>query len=591
MQHIQTKRPPRDYQLACVQATLASPAKDKYYVLPTGTGKTRVLTLLIEELQQQGRVLVVAHRKELIEQTASSIREDIPGSDVGIVMAEQNDCSARVVVGTIQTLAPGRVEELFKGQLWLDPSAMNFSGLLIDECHHCIPKSAYTSLIEAMRIRCPEIQVIGCTATPYRSDKATMQEVLPVCTFFRDIATMQERGWLCPLEWQSVRIPMLLDLMKTSSIGGEKDYNADELYKQISPQTAYIVEQTAPHFGKRPAMVFACNVAHAYELADAYNAWARHDPEWQGLRNSGDPFAMALDGTTPKQIRDSMLKAWKAGAFQVMVNCALFIEGFDYIPLPPNKNGLGTVVIASPTMSPSRYLQMVGRGTRLKPGGGDFQDCLVFDVAQNANLLETKQITLPRVMPSRPADLDEQIEQEKPVRFGDPQEKERKIKLIRLQDFGSVSWAAWGHRANGNLYYCGLGGDKTTGRAYAVILPTSRGDGLFYGYVLSKITKEWDVRMIVDQAKPLTELAHHYNHLLSINGRKNLVSKDAPWRHMPASEKAVRYLWSQDAALGQQARETYWTGEQVSFELDWLTIRGQVGRLQYMLAKEATEGP
>lgn len=569
------KRPARDYQLACVQATLASPDRDKYYVLPTGTGKTRVLTLLIEQLMQAGRVLVVAHRKELIEQTAQSIREDIPSCDVGIVMAEKNETWCDVVVGTIQTLRGARLtRDVLSKQYLFAETTKPFVAVLIDECHHVVPGSNYEWLIQAVREKYPDCQVIGCTATPYRSDKVTMQSILPTCTFYRSIADMQEKEWLCPLEWQSVQIPLMLDSLTVSSISGEKDYNADALYEQISPQTQYIVEQTAPHFGNRPAMVFSCNVAHAEELAVAYRS--------AGLK------ALSLNGEDHKTYRAEYLRLWKEGRIQVMCNCALFTEGFDYTPLPPNKNGLGALVIAAPTMSPSKYLQMLGRGTRLKPAGGDFQDCKVFDVAQNANLLETRQITLPKVMPYQVTDLDELIKQKQPIRFGDKAEKQRQVKLIKLQDFGSVSWAAWGYRPNGNVYYCSLGQDqKKKESSYALILPSGRGDGLFYGYILLEQRYEWSWHQLVERPKPLTELAHHFNHVLSIHGRKNLVSKEALWRSQPASPKSLAFLARKDEELGQLARDCFWTGEQVSFEISWLLIRSQVSRLQLALAKEA----
>src|SRR5712692_2519910 len=173
-------RPPRDYQLQAVESitrTINQGYRECYYALPTGVGKTRIMTMLIDIYRNQGRVLVIAHRKELIEQTAASIRDDIENIGVGIVMAEKNEIDKQVIVGTWQSLTPTRLEAVFSGAL--GHPLEHFSLVLFDESHHAIAGSAYERIADQVRQHSSHVATVGCTATPFRSDKAKMQDVLP----------------------------------------------------------------------------------------------------------------------------------------------------------------------------------------------------------------------------------------------------------------------------------------------------------------------------------------------------------------------------------------------------------------------------
>jgi len=565
-----TKRPPRDYQTAAVDfvcRTVNEGYRQCYYALPTGVGKTRIATMLIEIYQRLGRVLVIAHRKELIEQTAQSIRDDIPGVDCGIVMAEKDQRNCHVVVATWQSLTPLRTETM------LQEAEVPFSLILFDEAHHAIKGSAYERIAEQVRQHSPRVAVVGCTATPFRSDKASMQDVLPECAFQRSITDMQAAGWLAPLRWQAVKLSMDLSKVKRASVEGETDYNQEELYAQVSPQTAEIVKKTAPHFHGRPAMVFAVSVQHAHELAEAYAS--------AGLT------ARALSAKTPRAERAQALDSWKMGLIQVVVNVALFTEGFDYTPLLPNKNGLGVVVIASPTMSPSRYLQMIGRGTRLKPADGDFKDCLVFDVAGNANLLETRQIVLPKVLPTmqedvfqKPADEFVDFDGEKEKELEEKEEpKAKKPTLLRINDPLATSWIAWGYNRMNDIYFTGLASaeeNKIRTTTYAVILPSQHGDGLYKAFVLEEKGLAWSSTPLVERAKPLNEIMHHVNHIVAQNGLKQLLDKKARWRKEPATTKQLGFLAGQSPKYYAIARNGNWNKGEVAAILNWVKLMPQL---------------
>ena len=554
------KRPARDYQVACVDAAsrcINTGYHDLYYALPTGTGKTRIMTMLVDLYRHAGRVLVLAHRKELIEQTAASIKDDIDGAFVGIVMAEKNETIAPIIVGTWQSLTPLRLEKV------LTEHVTPFSLILIDEAHHCIKDSAYERIIQQVRLHSPHVSVVGATATPFRSDKAMMQEILPECAFTRSITDMQKAGWLAPLQWKAIKLSMDFSKIKKSSIDGEADYNQQQLYETISPQTSEIVAKTAPHFGSRPVMVFAVNVPHAHELSEAYNA--------AGITT------MALSAETNKIVRKDTLDAWKSGAIQCVCNVALFTEGFDYTPLAPNINGLGVVVIAAPTMSPSRYLQMVGRGTRLKPARGDFKDCLVFDVASNANLLETKQVVLPKMLPTLQEDVFEERPDDEFVPFDGEEEEEEEEKKpkppteLKINDPLTTSWLAWGYNLMNDVYYANLGFSEGINE-YALIIPSQRKDGLYRAFILIKDKEGWHKQDVTERAKPLQQMMHHLNHIIAANGRKSFVHKDNPKRLEMPSQAQMNMLASKSPKYHKLAIQGNWNKGQVSSIITWIVL-------------------
>ena len=277
------------------------------------------------------------------------------------------------------------------------------------------------------------------------------------------------------------------------------------------------------------------------------------------------------------------------GLIQVVINVALFTEGFDYTPLLPNKNGLGVVVIASPTMSPSRYLQMIGRGTRLKPG--DFKDCLVFDVAGNANLLETKQIVLPKVLPTMQEDVFEETSPDTFVDFDGEKEKEleqetsaKKPTLLRINDPLATSWIAWGHNWMNDIYFTGLvsaveEGKKIRTTTYAVILPSQRGDGLYKAFILEEKGTAWSSTPIVEKAKPLNQIMHHVNHIVASNGLKQLLDKKARWRKQPATPAQLGFLAGQSPKYYAIACQGNWNKGEVACILNWVKLMPQLKSL------------
>jgi len=563
-------RPLRDYQHAAITNTLrlATAGFRGYYSLPTGTGKTRVITGLVEHYSRLGRVLVIAHRTELIEQAAQALRDDIPGLDVGVCMAERNDIWSDVIVGSIQTLQSKRLDQLFfsEGNLFTALTPVTpFSLVMFDECHHATSENSYSALISQVAAAYPDCRFLGCTATPFRSDKSSMADALPVCTFTRSIPEMIDAGWLCDVVWKPIKLPLSLEQVKVSVSQEGKDYNAAEVTALYSPQSAYIAEKVKSMVENRPTVVFAASVEHAHQLAKAFRA--------------ADMFAVSIEADTPKELRKSLLHDWKLGLIQVVINVGILTEGFDYTPIAPFNEGLAAVVVARPTMSPSLYLQMIGRGTRLKPG--QYKDCLVIDICGNANLLATKQILLPKAMPTV---SDEEIDEFNEVPQEESRKKAKKKGIrdstpysVRINDAGTASWLAWGIKDG--VYYAEVGQGVT-----AVLLPDPTGSGLFFARIITRASDyQFTWRAVVDPAIPLAECMQHVNHLVAASGNRKLLDKDALWRVGPASEKQLQVLNKKTRVA---AVELGWNKGEVGLAITWQFVRPYAEKLQKFLKEE-----
>jgi len=230
--------------------------------------------------------------------------------------------------------------------------------LLIDEAHHAVPGSAYAQILGALEAASPDerLVAIGCTATPYRSDTKSMLSLLSTCAFVREIPQMIREGWLAPLTW----VPLVLDLDLASlplTQTEEPDYAPEALTRTLLRTAVMqeLVRQVAPHLEQRPTLVFAASVEHAQQLASLFCQAGRS--------------AVAVSWHLRQSHREQIYADWRAGHIQIVCNCSLLTEGFDF-------PAIAALVIARPTRSPGLYVQMLGRGTRTAPGK---RDCLVID--------------------------------------------------------------------------------------------------------------------------------------------------------------------------------------------------------------------
>lgn len=537
-------RPYQQLAVDHVQSRLAAGAGRCYIELPTGCGKTVVLAELARlELERGGRILVIAHRRELIDQLARAMRAAIGANNVGIVMAKSHDDARPVTVATIQSM---RLPRLLRLQ---EQGAITL--LLVDEVHHVTPDNAYGRLI----VNLGDARVVGCSATPFRADGDGMREVVPHCAFSRSIAQMQRGGWLCPLDWRRVRLGGLdLARIKLKRAADGIDYDQAALDQVIGAEDLVhqVVEATRqPLQRRRAVLVFGVSVDHARALAEAYAA-------------DGFP-ARAAWGDMPREERDEVLREWRAGSVQLVANCALFTEGFDF-------PAIDAVVIARPTANPGHYLQMVGRGTRTADGKAD---SLIIDVAGNISELDDHQVLLPHVWSAMPVEVAEGAGGRRLGGLREVAEGRKERPLFAASPI-TASGVAWAEEPESGTWGFSRGLNRDTGGIeFLLLVPDPSGSGLWRSALAQVrgsqapqlIRARKRVGTLYDEVKWLlrsvTDQPHH----------SRLADREAGWRKGPPTDRQLAALSRLNPTAAAAAQEDGWTRGEVSIAIDEQQIR------------------
>lgn len=334
----------RPYQLAAVAAIEAALllVRSTLLVLATGLGKTVTFAAVAQRVVAAGdRVLVLAHRAELLDQAAATLRGF--GLTVAIECGDQRVDHAdlpQVVVASVQSLQRARLTAY---------AADSFSLIVIDESHHAVAKS-YRAVLDHFT----SAKVVGVTATSVRGDGVALGNIFESVAYEMSLADGIRAGWLCGLEMRTVRVESL-DLSRVRTVAG--DLSAGDLERELTTDRA-LHEVAAPLVELavgRPTLCFTAGVQQAHALADV-------------LRGYG-VTAAAVDGSMAPEQRAAVRADFVAGRVQFVINCALWLEGFD----APET---ACVALAAPTTSSSRITQCIGRGTRLAPGK---TNCLILD--------------------------------------------------------------------------------------------------------------------------------------------------------------------------------------------------------------------
>lgn len=323
-------------------------------VLPTGAGKTVVFAHGAAEWLQidanaRSRVLVLAHRTELIEQAASKLRAVAPDLRVGVVKAERNDTLARVIVASVQTLANERRRRMLR----------DVGMIIVDECHHAVAKS-YIDILDHYGALSDEPRkggavAVGFTATMTRGDDKALGKIWQDVVYQRSIAEMIRDGFLVRPRGRRVLIDDF-DLRKIKKSRGDYSEAAlgEALEAALAPEA--VARAYVEHCADRPGLAFWPTVETAQHAASALND--------VGI------VAGVVWGAQPAAERAAVLQDFVDGKVQVICNCMVLTEGTD-LPLAE------VAVIARPTTHAGLYLQMVGRV--LRPWLGKV-DALVLDV-------------------------------------------------------------------------------------------------------------------------------------------------------------------------------------------------------------------
>lgn len=348
-------------------------------VLPTGSGKS----LVIAELARlaRGRVLVLAHVRELVEQNhakylAYGLEADIFSAGLG-----RKESARQVVFGSVQSVV--RHLSRFDASA---PEQGRFTLLVIDECHRVAPDkdASYRRVIEALRQANPQLKVLGLTATPYRLGQGFIYHrhyhgmvrgdddcFFRDCVFEQPLRLMVKQGYLA----EPRRVDAAVERYDFSALvpGAGGLFREEELNRVAAGNRATpgIVAEIVERAGSRQGvMLFAATVAHAEEVLGYLPA----------------AEAALITGETPSRERERIITAFKARELKYLVNVAVLTTGFD----APH---VDLIAILRPTESVSLYQQIVGRGLRLASGK---RDCLILDYAGNPWDLYAPEVGSPR---------------------------------------------------------------------------------------------------------------------------------------------------------------------------------------------------
>lgn len=298
-------------------------------VLPTGCGKTIVFAKITEECVRRGdRVLILAHRGELLDQAADKIQK-ATGLCSAVEKAEQSCIGSwyRIVVGSVQTLMREKRLSNF--------SEDYFDTIIIDEAHHSISDS-YQRVLEHF----DNAKVLGVTATPDRGDMKNLGQVFDSLAYEYTLPKAIKEGYLTPIK--AVTIPLTLDLSGVATQAG--DFKAGDIDTALDPYLYQIAEEMKKYCKDRKTVVFLPLVKTSQKFRD--------------ILNEKDFKAAEVNGNS--EDRAEILQDFENDKYNVLCNSMLLTEGWDC-------PSVDCVVVLRPTKVRGLYCQMVGRGTRLAP--------------------------------------------------------------------------------------------------------------------------------------------------------------------------------------------------------------------------------
>lgn len=304
--------------------------KKTLLVLPTGCGKTIVFAKVTEDCVRNGdRVLILAHRGELLDQAADKIKS-ATGLRSAVEKAESSCLGSwfRVVVGSVQSM----MRERRLGQFPAD----YFQTIIIDEAHHCISES-YQRVLEHF----PDAKVLGVTATPDRGDMRNLGEFFESLAYEYTLPKAIKSGYLSPIK--ALTLPLRMDLTGVGVQAG--DFKSGDLATALDPYLRQIADEMTQYCLDRKTVVFLPLVKTSQKFRDILNS--------KGFR------AAEVNGDSPD--RAEILDDFEHDKYNVLCNSMLLTEGWDC-------PSVDCVVVLRPTKVRSLYSQMVGRGTRLAPG-------------------------------------------------------------------------------------------------------------------------------------------------------------------------------------------------------------------------------
>lgn len=348
-------------------------------VLPTGCGKTVVFSSVAEEQVNKGhRVLIMAHRGELLTQAADKLM-DATGLESVLEKAESSSLgsSVPVTVGSVQSLAQEKRLARFPSDYFQD--------IIVDEAHHCLSDS-YKRVLNHF----PKANILGVTATPDRGDMKNLGEFFDNKAYEYSMNEAIREGYLCPIKAQM--IPLELDISNVGVSNG--DYAVGEIGSALEPYLHQIAQEMLRYCKGRKTAVFLPLIKTSQKFCHMLNDIGLSAAEVNG--DSAD--------------RAEVLADFEAGKYDVLCNSMLLTEGWDC-------PSVDCIVVLRPTKVRSLYQQMVGRGMRLSPETGKEHLLLLdflwmterHDLCRPSSLI-SKDATIAKKIDDRLKNCDEQFD-------------------------------------------------------------------------------------------------------------------------------------------------------------------------------------
>ncbi|KAI9902653.1 hypothetical protein N3K66_002005 [Trichothecium roseum] len=370
----------RVYQEHAIQSVLQALKRGQRRVgisLATGSGKTVIFTQLIQKveapLKDGQQTLILAHRRELVEQAAKHCERTYPDQRIEIEMGNIHASgTADITIASVQSIiSKDRLDKY-------DPSM--FKLVLVDEAHHIVAPS-YLKVLEHFGLREKSLDspaLVGVSATFSRFDGMKLGAAIDEIVYHKDYVDMISDKWLSDVIFTTVESTANLSKVKSNQFG---DFQTSELSQAVN--TEKINEITVRSWmakagDRKSTLVFCVDLAHVAGLTKKY-------------REHGYD-AKFVTGDTPKIERGEILDAFRKGEFPVLVNCGVFTEGTDI----PN---IDCIVLGRPTRSRNLLVQMIGRGMRLHPGKSN---CHIIDLVSS---LDTGIVTTPTLFGLDPNEL------------------------------------------------------------------------------------------------------------------------------------------------------------------------------------------
>lgn len=558
----------REYQEECIQAVLSYLRKGHKRLgvsLATGSGKTVIFTHLIDRIPAVGdasQTLILAHRRELVEQAARHCTLAYPDKHVEIEMSSNSASGAAdITIASIQSITSGRLAKF-------DPS--RYKLVLVDEAHHIV-SSTYLDVLKHFGLRHASDwsghhvpALVGVSATLSRFDGRKLGSVIDHIVYHRylysshsesstadmpsDYVDMIEENWLSNVIFTTVEIKA--DLTKLSS-GANGDFQTAALSKAINTSdTNELVVKTwsTKAEDRKSTLIFCVDLSHVTNLTTKFREY--------GID------AQFVTGDTPAKIRSARIDSFRNGEFPVLLNCGVFTEGTDI----PN---IDCVLLARPTKSRNLLVQMIGRGMRLHKGK---ENCHVIDMvaALSTGVVSTPTLfgldpgeIVEKADPKNMAELKERKETEKQRQQEASALKQRTLSkklpgTITFTDYDSVhdliadtsgdqyirklSQYAWVSAGEGKYIL------TTNSGNYITIEPSATAEGNFRAKYYRRLPRSETIKSpyaaprVIAEGESFEHVVHAADTYAKDVFEHIWIAKNMPWRRSPASKAQVDFL-------------------------------------------------